>query len=336
MATTLDAVPHRDVDEACRVMVRNFPEAPNLPHISRSYRKWTEATPCIVIDKEKKEIRFELSSREHELVEFYDKYMAQDIDYFAISPELDPTLYRLAEMHQRDPWPELKLIHFQVPGPYSWGLSIKDENGSPALYNETLRDVMLKALAMKVKWRQRKIKELFPGIPTMLCIGNGALQVFTSAGGTGQREDVKNLYNELIAAVDGLTLIHCCSNFDWSLLMETETDVINFDAYQYGDTMALYPAALKKFLERGGMLAWGIVPTAGGGNIEEETPDSLVERLEKRIQTVVASGIDREKLVEASWVTPTCEPATMSLKLTNRVFEYTGEVSRRMRARYFG
>jgi len=336
MATTLESMPHRDVTEACRVMIRNFPAAPNIPHITRSYRMWTEGTPCLIIDKEKKELRFQLSSRENELAEFYDRYLAGDLDYFAISPALDPALYRLAEMYRENPWPELRLIHFHVPGPYSWGLSLKDEDGAPALYNDTLRDVMIKVLAMKVRWRQKKIEELFPGIGTMLCIGNGALQVFTSAGGTGTRDDLKSIYNELIDAVTGITCIHCCSNFDWGLLMETNTDVINFDAYQYGDTLALYSEELAGFLGRGGMVAWGIVPTAGGGNIEDETADSLVRRLEEHIQSVVAKGIDKGLLLESSWVTPTCEPATMPVELAERVYQYTAEVSRRMREKYFG
>ena len=337
MATTLESMPHRDLEEACRIMVRNFPEAPNIPRVTRSYRMWTERTPCLVIDREKKELRFELSSgRESELVEFYDKYLAQDADYFAISPELDPALYKLGEMYREEPWPELKLIHFHVPGPYSWGLSLKDEKGAPALYNDTLKDVMIKVLAMKVKWRERKIRELFPGIETLLCIGNGALQVYTSAGGTGTREGLKNLYNELVDAVEGMTMIHCCANFDWGLLMETRTDVINFDAYQYGNTMALYADELKRFLGRGGMIAWGIVPTTGAGNVEDENPDSLMERLEGCIQSVVDKGVDKQALLEASWVTPTCEPATMSVELAERVYEFTNEVSQRMRQKYFG
>lgn len=336
MATTLESMPHRDVDDACRVMIRNFPEAPNIPHTSRSYRKWVEKTPAIFLDKEKKEIRFELSKRENELVEFYEHYLSQDLDYFAMSPELDPALYRLAEIYRQNPWPELKVIVSQVPGPYSWGLSLKDENGAPALYNDTLRDVMLKSLAMKVKWRQRKIRELFPGKQTLLIIGNGALQVFTSAGGTGNRDDLKTLYNELIDAAEGMVCIHCCSNFDWSLLMETKADIINLDSYQYGDTLALYPEALKKFIARGGMLAWGIVPTAaGGGDIQKESPSGLVERLEKRIETVSAVGIDKKKLMEASWITPTCETTTLTVELANRVFHYTKEVSQRLREKYF-
>ena len=337
MATLLATLPHRDVDEACQLMINDFSEAPCCPVLTRSLRKWIESMPCLKIDREKRQISFELSGRENELVEFYDRYLAGDLDYFAISHELDPGLYRLAEMYKENPWPELKVVNFDVPGLYSVGLSVMDESGTPALYNDTLRDVLIKLLGIKAKWQERKVKELFSGIETMYTVGNGGLSVYVSAGGTGAWDKVKADYNEMMETGGGdMTLIHCCANFDWSLLMETSTDCINFDAYQYGETMSLYPEALKKFLGRGGMIAWGIVPTAGSGRVEDENPASLVERLERVIQGVVDKGIDKELLLESSWITPTCEPATLSIELAERVCDFTREVSQRMREKYFG
>ena len=318
-------------------MRRNFPECTTIPLPTLSQRIWVENTPCLTIDREKKLLFFELTGKEDELVEFYNRYLAQDLDYFAISPDLDAPLYTLAEMYKEEPWAELKLIHFNFPGLYSWGLSIKDENGMPALYNETLKDVMTKVLSMKAKWRERKIRELFPGIETFVTLGDGALSVFSSAGGTGNWDEIKEGYNEMMEPLEGITCIHCCANFDWSLLMATNTDCINFDAYQYGNTMALYADQLKDFLGRGGMIAWGIVPTTGsGGDITTETPESLTERLEGTIQSVVAKGIDEKQLLEASWITPTCETGSMTVELADRVYNSTREVSQLLREKYFG
>ncbi len=337
MATSLQILPHRDMAAACQLVVRNFPEAPFGPVLTRSLRRWIEKVPCLKIDREKRQLSFETTGRENELVEFYDRVLARDVDYFAVSRELDPGLYSLTAMYRQKPWHGLKLVSFDVPGLYSVGLSIKDESGTPALYNDTCRDVLLKALGMKAKWYNRKVKELFPGVRTHCFVGNGGLSVLLSAGGTGGWERVKNDYNELIAAAGAdMSSIHCCANFDWSLLMQTSTDGINFDAYQYGDTMSLYPETLKAFLERGGAISWGIIPTAGGGgDITRESPESLVERLERVIQSVVDKGIDRQLLMESSWVTPTCEPATLPVELAETVCRYTREVSERLRAKYF-
>jgi hypothetical protein len=119
--------------------------------------------------------------------------------------------------------------------------------------------------------------------------------------------------------------------------METNTDCINFDAYLYGETMSLYPIELGRFLERGGMISWGIVPTtANGEDILRETPRSLVERLEGHLQSVVNSGIDTELLLESSWITPSCMPQTLPIELAEEVLVYTREVSQMMREKYFG
>lgn len=335
MGTTMEGMPHKNVEEACRVILLYFPEAPCIPRLDGG-RLYIEGMPCLKIDREKKQVSFDLSSeRESELIEFYERYFSDDLDYFAISPKSEPTLYKLAEMFKEKPWPQLKLIHFVVIGLYTWGFMIKDESGAPALYNNTSRDVMLKTLIMKIRWRQKKIKELFPNVPIMVTLGNGALGVYSSAGGTGTWDDIKNDYNEMIEAVKGITCIHCCSNFDWSLLMETNTDCINFDAYQYGSTMSLYPDALKRFLERGGMISWGIVPTTPG-DIENENPSSLVQRLERAMQLLIDTGIDKDLLLESSWITPSCEPSTMTIELAEKAFSFTKDVSQRMREKYFG
>ncbi|MFC1978282.1 methionine synthase, partial [Chloroflexota bacterium] len=151
---------------------------------------------------------------------------------------------------------------------------------------------------------------------------------------------VKNAINEVIEGVEGITGIHCCDNFDWSSLMKTNLDVINFDAYRYGNTMSLYTDELKRFLERGGMISWGIVPTTGAttgvADVENENPGSLVERLEQVMQLVVDGGIDKEMLLESSWITPSCGCATLSIELNERVYDFTREVSQRMREKYFG
>ncbi|MFC1859123.1 hypothetical protein ACFL9U_14030 [Thermodesulfobacteriota bacterium] len=340
MAFTMSDVPgKRDVEEACRMMIRYFPECPTPPeppHGGFGLRGLILGMPCVWADRKKKQIVYELSERENELTQFYDRYIAEDLDYFAIPPEYEAGLYRLSEMYKEKPWPELRLIYFAVPGIFSWGLNMVDESGTPALYNDTMRDVMIKLMAMKAKWRQTEIKKLFPGIPTLFMIANGGLSVYVSASGVGKWEDAKKIYNEVLAAVDAITAIHCCANFDWPLLMETNTDIIHFDAYQYGDSMSLYPDALKRFLDRGGMIAWGIVPSGRADQITTENSSSLMERLEKAIELVAHKGIDKNLLLESSWISPNCSMSTPTIELGERVFELTRGVSLRMREKYFG
>ena len=336
MATHLASVPHRDPQQVCRLILDNFPEAPTLPRLTKSTRMFLEGMPCLVVDAERRKLSFDLSpQREEELLQFYERVLADDVNYFAISEEWALGTYALLRELQKEPPPELKVVHIQTPGPISWALSTSDEKGAPAFYNETMRDIMVKTLAMKAKWQEKMVRQALPEVETLVDYGEPALIVHTSAVGSGAREDLIKAVNEVLGAVEGMAGIHCCANIDWSILMDSNADFINFDAFEYADKVALYAEDVKRFLGRGGMLAWGVVPTFDD-KIAAESVDSLVERLEQGMQLMIDRGIDRDMLAEASWVTPSCSTASMSLEMAERAFVYASEVSRRMREKYFG
>ena len=172
-------------------MLQSFPEAPTIPHLSMSTRMYLEGMPCLNIDAERKVMSFDFSSgRESEFVEFYERCFSQDVDYFAISPKYNATLYKLAQILTEKPASELKLIRFSIPGPYTFGLVIKDESGAPAFYNDTLKDVIVKQLALKVRWYKREIKKLFPNAQVLFQVSEPVLTVYGSAGGTGSWEPI--------------------------------------------------------------------------------------------------------------------------------------------------
>jgi arginine utilization protein RocB len=102
-------------------------------------------------------------------------------------------------------------------------------------------------------------------------------------------------------AVKGLKGIHCCGNTDWSVLLSTHLDILSFDAYGYLETLSLYPKDLKAFLERGGILAWGIVPTSE--EVLKEEAESLVKRFKEGVEVLSKKGMDRT-LLERAILTP--------------------------------
>ena len=112
MATALPTICHKDTERACQVVARCFPEALPPPILHRSMLGGVVKIPCTRIDEERKVTIFDLSrAREPELLEFYEHYLADEVDYFATSPEEDPGLYRLAGVYREKPWPELEFVH---------------------------------------------------------------------------------------------------------------------------------------------------------------------------------------------------------------------------------
>lgn len=333
MGTTLPTMPHRDPVEACRIMLENFPEAPCIPRLSMSVRMYMDGMPCLVIDSQKKQLRYDLS-REGELQQFYEKILSGDVDSFAMDPKYAAGFYTLLEMLKHSRPPRLKLVHTQMPGPVTWGLSLTDLSGRPAWYDRTMREVLIKTLVMKAKWQEKKLREILPDVKIMVTLGEPSLGMMSSPFGSISAEEVIQELNEFFQNVEGLRCVHCCSNMDWPQLMKTNIQVINFDAYQFAEKIALYPREIKTFLERGGMLAWGIVPVAEE-TLRSESEDHLLEKLEEGMELLVKGGIDKQRLVEKSFLTPCCTTAALSVEQAEQVFHYTKNTSHEMRRKYF-
>jgi hypothetical protein len=72
-----------------------------------------------------------------------------------------------------------------------------------------------------------------------------------------------------------------------------DLDILSLDVYSNGEIFASYAESIKRFLERGGVLVWGIVPT-NLEPFEEENLDSLEKRLEEIWEILGKRGIDLE------------------------------------------
>jgi len=135
-ATTMSFVAYRDMDRAVRAVLDNFPEAPCLPILSRGIKHMLEGIPCLVFDRERRQVLIDLSAdREHDLLEFYERYEAQDLDHFAVTPKTAPGFYAVLEkLKERRP-SELKWVAFQMACPVLLADVIKTLDDNPAFHN---------------------------------------------------------------------------------------------------------------------------------------------------------------------------------------------------------
>ena len=333
-ATMLANVPYRDTQRALQVILDNFPEAPCMPVLTRSIRWMLEGIPCLVFDREKRRVYLDPpAEREQELLEFYDRCEQQDLDYFSISPKAAPDFYAMLKRLKEEPPSELKWIAYQGLGPVTLADIVKQRDGKSSFFDETLRDVLTKGIAKKSQWLEKKVKEELPDIEFIMGHAEANLIKFTSAGGSGTREGIIKAINEGFEGLNSLTWVHCCANIDWSLLTESNVDVINFDAYQHSDRIALYHNEFKAFLERGGMLGWGIVPVTNE-LIEKENVQSLLKKLDWGFNLLVSKGIDEKLLASSSWILPSCEAVMMTPELSDLALSMTKEISKAMKKRY--
>ncbi|OGO06511.1 MAG: hypothetical protein A2Y73_05545 [Chloroflexi bacterium RBG_13_56_8] len=218
-----------------------------------------------------------------------------------------------------------------MTGPISWGLTIVDQNQRPILYDEVLADAVGKHLRLKAAWQERELAKLVP--TTVMFLDEPYMASYGSAFISLTREQVTCLLDEVFEGLQGLKGIHCCGNTDWPILLDSSADILSLDAYNYAETVALYPAEVTRFLNRGGILAWGIVPK-GSMAAETEMAENLVDRLHEAIDLLVEKGVSRDAILRAGMVSPSCGLGPLTPELAERVFQLTAEVSVEMRRRY--
>jgi len=335
LATGIGSFPHKDEREALRLIHGNFSHIPFWPQLpKRSFKEgmvlqYSEGFPSLKWNEKDQRVWVDTSAGfDKEVEKFYQTLEDGNLKPFEITEDFAKGLQIFRDLAPRGDRKEIKYVKGQVTGPITFGLSLTDPEGKPVFYDPTLREILVRHLSSKAHWMEERFHEQFPGVPTILFFDEPSLSSFGSGFSGLNREDVVLSLNECFQGVKGLKGVHCCGNTDWSVLLSANLDILSFDAYGYLETLSLYPKELKAFLEKGGILAWGIVPTSE--DILKENALSLVERFEKGIGVLSKKGIDRA-LLQRVILTPSCGTASLSILMAERVCQVTAEVSKRMR-----
>jgi len=348
LATGIGSMPFKDPAVAVDIVLSKLPQAPpwpQLPQIGLNEQmeiQYSEGIPRIVIDRDKGRMYFDTSGDYYEeLGAFYETYMSAmdpdegtgDCSALAISSDFSRGIYAL-EDQLRQRGEKLPFVKVQTTGPCSFSLTIVDENKRASYYNEEFRDVIVKALAMKCRWQIQKFQ---PYAEKVICfVDEPILSAFGSSTYVSvKRDDVVAMLGEVIEAIhteDALAGVHCCGNTEWSIPIDAGADIVNFDAFEYGETIAMYPAAVKQHLLSGGVLAWGVVPTSTA--IRDLTVSSLVNHFENSMDHLASRGIDKSLIVDQAILTPSCGTGTMVPADAEKVFEMTSDLSNEMKRSY--
>jgi len=332
-ATGLGSVPVTDPKTACRLVFDNFttipfwPQLPKRSFLENMYAQFSEGLPGLVLDEKNRTLHIETSRVASDIEKVYQKYLDGEVDFFAISDSFAPGFYRFLEELKNIP-KGIKFVKGQIAGPISYALFLTDQNKRSVIYDKDLFEVLTKVISMKARWQIKKMKKLFPNIiifidePYLVSIGSSFVNIDMDAA-FGKLDEVARA----IKAEDAVCGVHCCGNTDWSALLKSEIDIVNFDAYNFVKEFSLYAADAKDFLQKGGSIAWGIVPTSDA--IDKETPKTLAKRIKEAIKFLSDKGIVRDAF--SSLVTPSCGTGTLAEDRAAKILNTTRLLSEELR-----
>lgn len=333
-ATGIGSVPFSNMEETCREILRFFPSMPFWPQFVRlSYREdmllqFTEGLPLLEVNEQKRSVSVSSSGNtEYELASFYERFLADELESFAISRQFAPGLHMMLELIESDFRTGGGYVKGQIVGPFTFAAGVSDPKGIPVLHNPELFEAMTSGLCAKALWQVKRLAK--SGRYPVLFLDEPYLAGFGSAFCTIQREQVTETLGKLIRYLkdqsDVLVGIHCCGNTDWAMLLEAGPDIINFDAFGYMNYFLLYPKQIAKFLTKGGTIAWGIVPTSGFTG--DENARKLIGHLTKGIKDLCKHGLEENLVRRQSLLTPACGMGSMEPERARMALGVLAEIS---------
>jgi len=335
LPTIIGSMPHTDPHKACALItehLRDIPAWPQLPRrsfLENMYAQYSEGFPNAVIEGDRIYVD---TAKDYQkpLEELYAAYLADDYTKYSFGPDYAAGFYAFIEQNNFSP----RAVKGHVTGPLSWGLTVTDENKRSILYHDILGDAVPKLLKLKAAWQENELKKIskntiiFLDEPYMSAYGSSV-----AAGPFSSPQKVAEMIDEVFEGISGLKGIHCCGNTDWTVLLKTKLDILNFDTYNYAESVTLYPDEIRKFMARGGAIAWGIIPN-DGSSVGKETVASLRDRLEEAMAPFTRNGVRFKDLAAHSLLTPSCTLVPLGEEGAAQVLELLTGLSDEMRKKY--
>ncbi len=333
-ATIIGSMPHIDPLDACSLIIhylKDIPAWPQLPNrsppLENMYVQYSEGFPGVVhttdsiyVDRRKEDVT-------ESMARLYAAHETHDVDQYPTSHHYAKGLHAFLGLKSLSPF----AVKGQITGPVTWGLTVPDEEGRAIIYDDEFQDMVAMFLGLKAAWQEKALSQLSKN--TIIFVDEPYMAAYGSVAVPFDKERVIKLLNEVLSHLRGIKGVHCCGNTDWPVLLETSVDILSFDAYNYAQSLSLYPAEVREFLRKKRAIAWGIVPNEAEA-LAKETPASLKDQLEEAMAPFTRNGVPFRQLLEQGLLTPSCGLASLTEDTAARALELLAELSSIIRKRY--
>lgn len=352
-ATAVGSLPHKNPKEAIDLIFNEFKEIPFWPQLAGVDKheemtvQYLQGIPGIIYDEDNCKYCYDSQSDEffEALEEFFMDYEAivneknfTNLDKYAITSPFTSVIPLYLEKLKNGKYDFAKC---HIIGPFTWGTSLCDINNLCAFYDETYREVLVKALTLKAVWQIQQVKKVSPDATTIMFMDEPVMSQFgTSAFITVKKEEVIEALAEISNVIQdfgALSAVHCCGKSDWSVLTSAGVNIINFDAFAYAKSLGAYAGEMKDFLKNGGYIAWGLVPTLDKDALEKTNLEDLCQKYEAAVDDLIKKSkgkIDRELVIKQSFFTPSCGAGSLPMNLAQKAMKLVNDLSDAMQLKY--
>lgn len=219
-------------------------------------------------------------------------------------------------------------VKLQLTGPVTLGLALH----AAGVDAERAFAVAGSAVSARADALLRVARQALPQAPLVVFVDEPGLSAAMHSGFPVAPDQAVDLVSGALAAIEphAVTGLHCCGAADWKLVLQAGAQILSLPV---GMGAVAHAGALGAFVERGGWIAWGAVPTSGPLG---SSAARLWEQLSAEWCGLTQGGCDPVLLREQALITPACGMATHDPAQVDTVLALTSQVARRVRTQAEG
>src|SRR5262245_28356231 len=213
----------------------------------------------------------------------------------------------------------------QLTGPVTLGLALH----AVGVPTDRAFAVAAKAVAARVREVLGAARRSAPGATPLLFLDEPGLTAALEPGFPLDVDDTLDLVSSALAGVEehAIAGLHCCGRADWPVVLQAGPQMLSLPV---GTGATEHFGVFADYLERGGWLAWGAIPT---DRPLGESADLLWRRLVAEWDALAEGGCAPQQLVEQAMITPTCGLVGLDVAQAHHVMDLTRQLARRVEAR---
>ena len=347
--TAMGIMPHRDVEQALELALSlDIPFWPQLPKVSLYEDMYVQASqnfPGIAIDFDKERLVFNTARFKQELDEYFVKMDSPEA--FALTAEYSWVFHKFLSKELQG----YKAIRGQVTGPVSFGLKVLDEDLKPIIYNEEARTILFDFIQRKVNIQYRELRKKNPN--AFVWVDEPGLSYVFSGFSGYNEQHAREDYHKFVEGLEGPKGLHLCAEVNLPYLLELGVEILSFDAYQIGFMPRQYAGNVAEFIQSGGIISWGIIPTEST-TLATQTPETLAAILSSYWEVISENtALSLNQIAKQALVAPArcclsdlgqvntvgktvseCQVSGIEEGLVEKAFAFLPELSQILREKY--
>jgi hypothetical protein len=256
-------------------------------------------------------------------------YLRADEASGAPPPEQVAALGELARQCEQR---RLRGVRAELSGPVSLALQIVDDQERPLAYDPPLREALAQHLALRGIWLYEQLSLTLGG--ALICLDEPFLEALGTPFCPLDWEEGGAMLARTLAELPAPRGLCVAGAPNWAAVLALPVELVFFDAYEQSAGLIQAASAVAGYLDRGGILGWGIVPT-DPLILAQERAETLARRFISSVEYLAAAGaIAVEQVWSAALISTSSGLGHLPPALATQVAASCDEVAAWLRQHY--